>query len=816
MQKNLKTIKCTITYMGNGCPKENGWFFAYARTRFEKIAIRGITNFELKTGMDVILKAEEKDDGSYWVNAENIQLNPANRRQVINYLSGTDFPGIGLTIAEKLYDTYGTDVFDIIRDHSDRLKSELNLTKKQILSLRDGCLDIKSYIKSRFPQIPMSVIKKIIDNVTGDPRIAIREIEKDPYLFINTIPGYTFKIADDIAINALHIPKNNWDRLGHVLSYTLEEQLQSTGHNYIPMDDPSWFQYLKYKFDEYAGVSGTPQQFSAILSEQGRNYIVIEENGRHYLYTRKGWWAENNILDAVKIAKTCCCNYTSPSLTAKDVADRVRQLKQQPDASIMDIEQAQSLCTSLSVGISIITGGPGRGKSSAAKWLCDLWEKQHPKQPVSLFAPTGRAAKNLKDKTGRKANTIARLCVMSNFILDEHRKRRRKLCPGEMIQTGPLEFIYQGLAIIDEASMIGTEAMGTALDILINTFHMQVIIMGDPDQLPPIEYGCPFRDMIASGKIPVSRLTTCHRADIKIIADNGDKIAAGDTALDWNDKFQMLTFPDEETLKQAITMNYYALMGVNPLSPTMPNSKQFAKVLLLAAKNKGPAGIRSLNLSIQDTLNPAKQQCQATFYVDDPNIKNPNRFTGTLGFEIPGTYYAGSNGASSKFRIGDRVVCTKNNPDVEIAYYKNNDLNNSDVILDRDYGVNNGDCGTIVRYYEPKYKTPARITIQLDNKGFVTFPLPSDEKFNLDLTLAYALTVHKAQGSEAETVLFSMQHSLYHMPKDSDFASRNLVNTGVTRAKKSVKIMGSKDALNRCINTEIGVRFSRLPQRLPN
>ena len=816
MQNNLKTIKCTITYMGNGCPKENGWFFAYAKARFGKIAIRGITGFELKTGMDIIIKAKEQDDGSYWVDAENIQLNPANRRQVIAYLSGTDFPGIGITIAEKLYDTYDIAVFDIIRDHPDRLKTELGLTPRQVKSLTNGCLDTKSYVKSRFPQIPMSVIKKIIDTVTGDPNMIIRDIERDPYGFINIIPGYTFKIADDIAINTLHVPKNNWDRLGYVLSYTLEEQLQSTGHNYIPMDDPSWFQYLKYKFDQYAGISGTPQQFSAVLSEQGRNYIVIENNGHHYLYTRKGWWAENNILDAVKTAKACCSNYTHPSMTAKDVANKVRQLKSQPDASVMDIEQAQSLCTSLSFGISIITGGPGRGKSSAAKWLCDLWEQQHPGQPVALFAPTGRAAKNLKDKTGRKANTIARLCVIYDLILKSERKRQRALCAGQVEQTGSLEFTYHGLAIIDEASMIGTEAMGTALNILINIYHMQVVIMGDPNQLPPIEYGCPFRDMIASGKIPVSKLTTCHRADIKIIADNGDKIAVGDTSLNWNKEFQLLTFPDEESLKQAITMNYYALMGINPLSSAMPSGKQFAKVLLLAAKNKGPAGIRSLNLAIQDTLNPAKQPGQVTFYTDDPNIKNPTRFTGTLGFEIPGTYYAGSNGTGSKFRVGDRVVCTKNNPDIEIFYYKNNDLNNNDNLTGKDYGINNGDCGTIVRYYEPKYKTDAKITVQLDNKGFITIPLPSDERFSLDLTLAYALTIHKAQGSEAETVLFSMQHSLYYMPEDSDFASRNLVNTGVTRAKKSVKIMGSEDALNRCINTEIGVRFSRLPELLPN
>ncbi len=387
--------------------------------------------------------------------------------------------------------------------------------------------------------------------------------------------------------------------------------------------------------------------------------------------------------------------------------------------------QRQAIKTALSNHISIITGPPGSGKSFTLRGIVDIYKSLYPRNKIYLCAPTGRAAKRMDEATGHEAKTIHRL-------LRYH--------PGagmfEYGENNPLP--GPGLLVLDEASMIDIEL---AASLLSAVDDLQVVIVGDPDQLPSVGPGSVLRDLIASEKIPVARLLFNYRqAGGSKIAEFANMVCRGDMPVLRNEgDFEFVPVEDGDQAAETVLklVAGIAAEGYGPLDWAV-----------LAPMRRGSAGVHKLNEQLRELVNPARNGV--------PELWN--------------------------YRAGDKVMVIKNNYQL---------------------GVFNGDLG-IVKDIEKN-----RLTVDFGDEGggrfYVDFAVEDLEI----LTLAYASTIHKSQGSEFPIVIMPLVHQHYIM------LQRNLLYTGMTRAKQRLVLVAEERSIRRAVrNNVIEKRFSMLAERI--
>lgn len=394
--------------------------------------------------------------------------------------------------------------------------------------------------------------------------------------------------------------------------------------------------------------------------------------------------------------------------------------------------QREAIIKALTYNLSIVTGGPGTGKTTVTRGILAAYRQLHPENRIYLASPTGRAAKRMAEVTGHEAKTIHRLL----------RYQPQYNC-FEFNEQNPLP--GPGLLICDEFSMC---------DILLarDLFraiprNMKVVLIGDVDQLPSVGPGAVLRDLIASGVVPTTRLSLVYRqgegSGISILAD---AVRQGRLPVDWMHLPDVEVIPVED--RQAIpdlvkekaleAVRSYGLMGV----------------LVLAPMRRGIDGVSNLNQVVREALNP-----------DGENVPEIQ-----LG--------------SGKFRVNDKVMVIKNNYTL---------------------GVFNGDVGQVT---EIQTESPRGVYVDIQGNDEEVFFNDEDDNTGL-ITLAYASTVHKAQGSEAPQVIMVLTRGHYMM------LQRNLFYTGITRAKKKLTIICQPDAVEMAVrNNKIAARNSRLKELL--
>jgi exodeoxyribonuclease V alpha subunit len=393
-------------------------------------------------------------------------------------------------------------------------------------------------------------------------------------------------------------------------------------------------------------------------------------------------------------------------------------------------QQRQAVQMALTSKISILTGGPGTGKTSTVQAILRLLQSKG--KMALLAAPTGRAAKRLAESTGHEAKTIHRLLEVS---------------PGEGFkfqrnQDNPLEC---DLLIVDECSMVDLILMNNLLKAIHPASH--VLLVGDADQLPSVGAGNVLRDIIASGVVPVTRLEVIFRqaADSSIIT-NAHRINNGEMPLFPQDKKDFYFFgkedPDEaaELVVDIVARRIHEKFGI-PVED----------IQVLSPMHRGAAGARALNEKLQAGLNPLSY--------DRPEYRSGNRL----------------------FRPGDRVLQLRNNYDKDVF---------------------NGDVGRI----EQIDLEEGEIRVNFEGRSV------SYEFSDLDeLTLAYAMSVHKSQGSEYPVVVLPLLTQHYML------LQRNLLYTAITRAKKMVIVVGTRKAIAIAVkNDKIAARWTALTERLQN
>ena len=392
----------------------------------------------------------------------------------------------------------------------------------------------------------------------------------------------------------------------------------------------------------------------------------------------------------------------------------------------LDASQRQAVALGLAGGVVAVTGGPGTGKTTLLRVLLRAMAERG--QTVRLASPTGRAARRLEEATGVTASTLHRLLEFN---------------PGEggfqRTLANPLE---EDVVVVDEASMVDLPLMSALLDACPLHRRFSLVLVGDADQLPSVGPGQVLRDVLASGVVPTARLTTVHRqADDSGILDAAQAIHAGRVPMSGErtgarDVF-LLDRDDGERAQQTLIQVVAERLPLQGFDPRRD-------VQVLTPTRRGILGTAELNRVLQEQLNP-----------DGASLTRGDRV----------------------FRVGDRVLCTKNRYDVDVF---------------------NGDVGWI------RDLKDGTLTIDFDGRWVAW-----DREDLSMLDLAYAMTVHKSQGSEYPAVVLALHGSHGIMLR------RNLFYTAVTRAKRFLCVVGSPKAWGRAVRTVGGDdRHTALAERL--
>ena len=391
--------------------------------------------------------------------------------------------------------------------------------------------------------------------------------------------------------------------------------------------------------------------------------------------------------------------------------------------------QREAIRTAVERGLLILTGGPGTGKTTALKGILQLFERQG--LDIALAAPTGRAAKRMTELTGRDAKTIHRLLEVE---WDEH--------DNPVFKRGLRNPLECEVLILDELSMVDIHLFASLLQAL--PFGCRLIMVGDADQLPPVGAGNVLADLIGSGLLPVVCLTEVFRQAMdSLIVTNAHRIVGGEMpVLDRKDgDFFLLErtnpYAAAKTVSELVSKRLPQAYGLSPTED----------IQVLCPSKKGEVGTVHLNTLLQNSVNP-------------PDEKKAEL---TVGFRT--------------FRMGDKVMQTKNNYDV---IWEKADGETGE-------GIFNGDIG-VIEQIDPRAET-ARI--RFDDRTVVA----AKEQL-VEMELAYAVTVHKSQGSEFSAVIIPVVSVLPNL------CYRNLLYTAVTRAKKLLILVGTAEEVEKMVRND--------------
>lgn len=420
------------------------------------------------------------------------------------------------------------------------------------------------------------------------------------------------------------------------------------------------------------------------------------------------------------------------------------------DGITLDIMQRKAVAAAVRNGLMILTGGPGTGKTTTINTMIRYFESED--MDIFLAAPTGRAAKRMTEATGYEASTIHRLLELSGVVEESSANVR-----FERNEDNPLE---ADVIIIDEMSMVDIHLMHALLSAIVP--GTRLILVGDMNQLPSVGPGSVLRDMIRSKAFPVVELTRIFRqASESDIVVNAHKIHAGQTvSLDNHSRdFFFLQRNDVRVIQKVI------LTLVSQKLPKYTDARP-QDIQVLSPMRKGPLGVESLNEILQRYLNP------------------------------PGADKAERENGRGVFREGDKVMQIKNNYQLEWEI-----RGKHGIAAQRGMGVFNGDLGVITSINS----FGELLTVEYEEGRFVDYTFKQLD----ELELAYATTIHKAQGSEYPAVVIPLLGG----PKM--LMTRNLLYTAVTRARKCVVLTGSADTFQAMIDNQTEEnRYTTLSQRI--
>jgi len=653
---------------------------------------------------------------------------PADKSAMLRYLSSRTIKGIGPKTARKIIDEFGEDSFDVIENHPEWLARISGITPKKAREIsedfkeKSGMRNAMIFFREWFGSAAtVKIYKK-----WGGRSVDIAK--KNPYLLCEEIDGVGFERADVMA-SSLGIEKNAPERIESGVVFTLSRNERTNGHTCLPRE--------KLVMTASQLLEVAPASVETAITELLRTDRVRTScfDGVNYLYTCKTYDEECYIAEKLdKIDRLC------PAMDTADIGVMIHKAEIDNGLIYADL-QKRAISDALKSGVTILTGGPGTGKTTVIRALIQIFGNMG--LEVALAAPTGRAAKRMSEATSHEAKTIHRLLEMGYSDDDSER--------AEFVrdENDPLE---EDAVIIDEASMIDNSLMYALLRAVKP--GTRLLLIGDADQLPSVGAGNVLRDLIESRRFSTVELKEIFRqAQKSLIITNAHAINNGKLPrLDVkdNDFFFMPRKSDRDTALTIAELYKTRL-------PRAYGEETRAGIQVIAPSRRGESGTENLNVILQNALNPKEDGKREYKYKD------------------------------TVFREGDRVMQTRNNYDLEWTMGKK-----------KGAGVFNGDIGVISSIGR------ADMTIVFDDKTV-------EYQFELleDLEPAYAITVHKSQGSEYPTVIVPVCSA------PPMLLTRNLLYTAVTRAQTRVILVGREETVLQMVeNARQLMRYTGLFYRL--
>jgi exodeoxyribonuclease V alpha subunit len=690
-----------------------------------------VGNFpELSPGEHVQFEGEytsHAKHGLQFVATQCEKLLPVSEAGIERYLGSGLIKGIGPQLAKRIVRHFKEKTLEIIEQDPAQLKTVPGIgedrTEKIIKAWEEqkSVKEIMLFLHEHHVSTNLAV--KIYKAYGED---SLNVVKENPYQLEQDIYGVGFKTADRIAQN-LGLPYDHPARIEAGVVFAINEMVNE-GHVYTPLNQ------LAERAEALLEVK--PELVLAGVERLAAIDRVRQEKlpGDGFTTVKTATIAESAPLYGEPVI------YLTPFFHGeKGVAAKLGALIDCPVKSWqgsfdfesigLSREQKAALQTALMNPVSILTGGPGTGKTTCLKALIELFEING--KAYALASPTGRAAKRLSEATSRPASTIHRLLGFS---------------PVEGFQFNENHPINVDFLVVDEASM---------LDLLL-CYHLlralrpgtQILFVGDVDQLPSVGAGDVLRDLIASGMVPVSRLSVIYRqSEDSQIVSNAHRINQGQMPqFSPSQKGDFFLFPAED----ADSASRWLTDLVSSRIPEKFHLDSVREIQVLSPLYRGSAGVNALNEKLQAQLNPAERK------------KQEQRLFGTL------------------FRVGDKVMQIRNNYDKDVY---------------------NGDIGFIERVD----LVDQRLWVTMDNQRQVAYDYTEVD----ELVLAYAISVHKSQGSEFPAIVLPVLTQHYVM------LQRNLIYTAITRATKLCVIVGNTKALRIAINNDrVSHRFSNLAERI--
>jgi exodeoxyribonuclease V alpha subunit len=643
---------------------------------------------------------------------------PTTVEGIERYLGSGLIKGIGPVYALKLVQSFGDAVFDVIEQAPDKLRGVAGIGPVRAQRIAAGWADQKAireimlFLQSHGVSTARAV--RIYKTYGAD---AVPLVSQNPYRLARDIRGIGFKTADQIA-EKLGIEKTAMIRARAGLSYALMEAV-GDGHCALPEDD------LLRLAEHLLEIPQAALADALGLELQEGNVVADAIGERKCLFLPHLWRAEQVI--ATRLVALAS---GTPPWPVIDARKAIPWVGAQLGVTLAD-SQRVAVGAALSAKVMVITGGPGVGKTTIVNSILRILATKG--VGVALAAPTGRAAKRLSESTGLKAKTIHRLL---EFDPASGGFKRSEAMP-----------LACDLLVVDETSMVDVPLMAALLRAVPD--HAAMIIVGDVDQLPSVGPGQVLADLIASGLVAVARLTEIFRqaASSRIIT-NAHRVNQGlmpelAPPPDGRSDFYFVAAAEpEDAARKIVEVVKHRIprrFGLDPIRG----------IQVLCPMQRGGVGARSLNVALQQALNPGTP--------DQPAVE---RFGYT-------------------YRVGDKVMQTENDYEKEVF---------------------NGDIGFVAAIDADANE----MVIDFDGRD-VTYGFGELD----EMTLCYATTIHKSQGSEYPAVVIPMMTQHYML------LERNLLYTAITRGKQLVILVGQKKAIGIAVH---GVkdrrRWSKLRERL--
>ena len=523
---------------------------------------------------------------------------------IIAYLSSGQIKGIGPKMAEKIYDAFGLTALDVLDKEPERLLSISGISTAKLKKICDsylanrGARDVVAFLTPHgiTPNRAVKLYKEYGDR-------AMDTVKKHPYQLCE-IAGIGFKTADRIAMS-MGFDQLSVERVDEGILYALTD---AEGKGHLCMEKHAFIKACLKVLD-------TPQLTEEMVANRAARLVysgkLVSYQGN--VYRSKTAYAESNLAELLSRQMRSARSHSYGDLDAALDAEELRmKVKFAP-------EQREAVKMALTQGVSVITGGPGTGKSMILRAILDIYRRQNPGKEICLCAPTGRAARRMEQATGLAASTV---------------HKALGLLAGEDGDYGEPQALDADIILVDEVSMMDIYLAGRLLEAVKS--RAQVVLIGDSDQLPSVGPGAVLSEMIASERIPVVRLDKVFRQnDGSRIAVNAKLIRHGNLSLEYGNDFRFVdsaNLSDSASRIAELYMQEVARYGVDNVAMLSPY------------RQKTETGVNALNEMLRELVNP-------------PDEGKPEVVCG-----------------KRKFRVGDKVMQVKNFEDVsngDIGYIRN-------------------------------------------------------------------------------------------------------------------------------------------------